>query len=407
MSHIHDQPIRYDPNSVCYFPEEKLIGQLATASRWGNVPELKGDDIFNFFWDSGALAVYRSVNKAINEDIPEETMRGFFPLPSTHMHDPFLVGPSRVLVSQVLQLEKEYPELGTSAKCTAESWGSIGSDPKSLDRAYKAELTVECDPVFRALGNIGRLSAKSLYRFLDDFGKMFPDDGTPPKIEHLDRLIAWVEGLAYQMPEFINKRNAALARLQDLNLPEDVTPERLINGDYPLFSFVQWAVQSADYCKSDRDLCFLMLFNRYITIYTHLAASNIPGLQNSPHEVKADEIQLALAEKDARITELEAKLAELGATDTEPKIELRTHAASQARQEKTLNAWKPAIDAMIKVAVRCGEEGPVLRQQPDFNTMFNELDAVLIDAQMELFRKALPDEHIDRTGGPRGKGTPS
>lgn len=119
------------------------------------------------------------------------------------------------------------------------------------------------------------------------------------------------------------------------------------------------------------------------------------------------ESQREIEKKDARITELEAKLAELGATDTEPKIELRTHAASQARQEKTLNAWKPAIDAMIKVAVRCGEEGPALRQQPDFNTMFNELDAVLIDAQMELFRKALPDEHIDRTGGLRGKGTPS
>lgn len=85
----------------------------------------------------------------------------------------------------------------------------------------------------------------------------------------------------------------------------------------------------------------------------------------------------------------------------------RTEAASQARQEKTLKAWKPAIGAMIKVAVRCGEEGRALRQQPDFNAMFNELDAILNNAQMNLFRKSLPDEHIDRTGGPRGKVTPS
>ena len=110
-----------------------------------------------------------------------------------------------------------------------------------------------------------------------------------------------------------------------------------------------------------------------------------------------------LREQNQRIT---ADLDNL-TTDGAGQVTSRTHAASQARQEKTLNAWKPAIDAMIKVAVRCGEEGPALRQQPDFNTMFNELDAVLIDAQMELFRKALPDEHIDRTGGLRGKGAPS
>jgi len=113
-----------------------------------------------------------------------------------------------------------------------------------------------------------------------------------------------------------------------------------------------------------------------------------------------------IAEKDARIADLEAKLTDLGATDTGSKA-LRTHAASQARQEKTLNAWKPAIDAMVKVAVRCGEEGKFLRQQPDFNAMFNDIDAELNDAQMIFFRKALPDEHIDRTGGLRGKGTPS
>ena len=110
-----------------------------------------------------------------------------------------------------------------------------------------------------------------------------------------------------------------------------------------------------------------------------------------------------LREQNQRIT---AELDSL-TTDGAGQVASRTQAATFARQEKTLNAWKPAIDAMIKVAVRCGEEGKSLRQQPDFNIMFNEIDAEINSAQMNLFRKALPDEHIDRTGGPRGNGTPS
>lgn len=107
-----------------------------------------------------------------------------------------------------------------------------------------------------------------------------------------------------------------------------------------------------------------------------------------------------------RCKEAESIIASLEASSAE-QMTSRTQAATLARKEKTLSAWKPAIDAMIKVAVRCGEEGRILRQQPDLNVMFNDLDAVLSDAQMALFRKALPDEHIDRTGGPRGKGVPS
>lgn len=110
-----------------------------------------------------------------------------------------------------------------------------------------------------------------------------------------------------------------------------------------------------------------------------------------------------LREQNKRIT---AELDML-TTDGAGQVATRTQAATLARQEKTLNAWKPVIDAMIKVAVRCGEEGKFLRQQPDFNAMFNDIDAEINDAQMNLFRKALPDEHIDRTGGPRGKVTPS
>lgn len=59
---------------------------------------------------------------------------------------------------------------------------------------------------------------------------------------------------------------------------------------------------------------------------------------------------------------------------------------------------------MIKVAIQCGKEGEKLRQQPDLNTMFNELDAELTTRQMKFFRQCLPDEHIDRTGGDKRKG---
>ena len=77
--------------------------------------------------------------------------------------------------------------------------------------------------------------------------------------------------------------------------------------------------------------------------------------------------------------------------------------ASRIRQENTLNTWKPAIAAMIKVAVTCGEEGKKQRQQPDFNELFNNIDAEMTDPQMIFFRSHLPDDHTDRTGGKRNK----
>ena len=105
-----------------------------------------------------------------------------------------------------------------------------------------------------------------------------------------------------------------------------------------------------------------------------------------------------------RISDLEAELLE--ARKVEPSTLTSQQKASLARQENTLKTWLPAMDAMIKVAVRCGEEGRTLRQQPEFNVMFNDLDAELTDSQIKFFRKSLPDDHIDRTGGNRGKAYP-
>ena len=138
------------------------------------------------------------------------------------------------------------------------------------------------------------------------------------------------------------------------------------------------------------------------------AEQSLDGIKNQLTEAQEQVEALTrandqLREQNQRIT---AELDRL-TTDGAGLVATRTQAATLARQEKTLNAWKPVIDAMIKVAVRCGEEGKSLRQQPDFNAMFNDIDAELNDAQMNFFRKALPDEHIDRTGGPRGKVIPS
>jgi hypothetical protein len=147
--------------------------------------------------------------------------------------------------------------------------------------------------------------------------------------------------------------------------------------------------------------------------------------ENNPYvlykiiDLKETQKKMQLSEAQQRIASLEEENVSLKAQLAESKQEYEAlrqsvstkneevltpqRKASAARQEKALNAWKPAICAMIKVAVRCGEEGRRLRQQPDFNMMFNELDAEPSDSQKAFFRACLPDEHIDRTGGARSK----
>lgn len=80
--------------------------------------------------------------------------------------------------------------------------------------------------------------------------------------------------------------------------------------------------------------------------------------------------------------------------------------AAQIKSEKTLIAWKPAIKAMIQVAVRCGAEGKALRQRPDFYDMFYDINATLTDTQMAFFRSSLPEGYSDPEGGKSGKVCP-
>lgn len=109
----------------------------------------------------------------------------------------------------------------------------------------------------------------------------------------------------------------------------------------------------------------------------------------------------ALVERGKLLETLEkanARIVELETAAIDPQPLTRTQAATQARQEKALDGWLPKVDAMIKVAIQCGKEGPKLRQQPDLNVMFNEFDAELTERQRKFFRKCLPDEHFDRNG---------
>lgn len=92
----------------------------------------------------------------------------------------------------------------------------------------------------------------------------------------------------------------------------------------------------------------------------------------------------------------------LSGSQTKNKQE-RIRIASEKRQENILSMWKKVIPAMMKVYHRCMIEGEKPRQGPDFNCMFNELNAELTDTQMAFFRSCLPEGYKDTEGGKPGK----
>lgn len=120
------------------------------------------------------------------------------------------------------------------------------------------------------------------------------------------------------------------------------------------------------------------------------------------HDIELADIKAQLAEALQRAENAEQSLAEAQQQLTTSSLSSAQKAA-QSKSEKTLMAWKPAIAAMIKVAVRCGAEGKAPRQKPDFYTLFNEIDAELTDTQMAFFRSSLPEGYSDKDGGKPGK----
>ncbi|WP_279076666.1 hypothetical protein [Bilophila wadsworthia] len=114
---------------------------------------------------------------------------------------------------------------------------------------------------------------------------------------------------------------------------------------------------------------------------------------------RAEVAEQALADTRAELAETKAAaLQEVSNPNLTP-----AQKAAQAKSEKSLAAWKEVFPAMMKVYARCIEEGEKPRQGPDFNAMFNELDAELTDSQLAFFRSCLPEGHSDTDGGKPGK----
>lgn len=128
---------------------------------------------------------------------------------------------------------------------------------------------------------------------------------------------------------------------------------------------------------------------------------------------------VALAAEDAEVEQARAEAAALREENAALKAALEQarqerkaqggesltpqQKAAQVRSETALNAWKPKIGAMVKVAVQIGKEGPKERQAGDFYAYFNELDVYLTNEQMKVFRAGVPDEYKDTVGGKVGK----
>ena len=129
--------------------------------------------------------------------------------------------------------------------------------------------------------------------------------------------------------------------------------------------------------------------------------SNI--FNSSELETLLVESQRKIEKKDARIAELEAKLADFGATDTGSKA-VRTHAASQARQETVLENWQAAFKIMASVIMQCHAEGAKKRTRAEFAAMCAKHGGKLSTAQLDFLRSCLPGDHVNTDGGPSVQG---
>lgn len=122
----------------------------------------------------------------------------------------------------------------------------------------------------------------------------------------------------------------------------------------------------------------------------------------SIESVGLEQIRIELEQARQEQAVLQAEL-EKARYEAPPQGMTQQQRAALARSEKALNAWKPAIAAMIEIAVTIGKEGPKERQTPDLYVYFNERNIAITDEQMKFFRKALPSAYKDTEGGPVGK----
>lgn len=79
----------------------------------------------------------------------------------------------------------------------------------------------------------------------------------------------------------------------------------------------------------------------------------------------------------------------------------RTSAATEAKQQRTLERWKNATKTMIVIAMECAKETtPQKRTVAEFAKMAARLGGNLSDTQMKFFRSCLPKEYLNEGGAP-------
>ncbi|MGE4558086.1 MAG: hypothetical protein AB7D07_14855 [Desulfovibrionaceae bacterium] len=110
------------------------------------------------------------------------------------------------------------------------------------------------------------------------------------------------------------------------------------------------------------------------------------------------ELEAQLESAKQRITELEAQLGDANQGVDEECAD-RTQKASEAKQQSVAEKWKGYSACMVKVALECEREGPQKRTRPQLETIANRYGG-LNKTALDLLRDALPDEHVNRIGGP-------
>jgi hypothetical protein len=102
-----------------------------------------------------------------------------------------------------------------------------------------------------------------------------------------------------------------------------------------------------------------------------------------------------------KIAELEAELLKASA---ERAVTMRTQAATEARQGRTLENWRAAFKIMISVILQCHAEGTKKRTKRELQAMCSKHGGKLSDTQLDFLRDVLGKDHVNTTGGPTVQG---
>jgi hypothetical protein len=117
----------------------------------------------------------------------------------------------------------------------------------------------------------------------------------------------------------------------------------------------------------------------------------------------ADGSKDSLAAAQQRIASLEEEnaslKAQLAAAHTSGAA-TRTQPATEARQGRVLESWQAAFRIMVQVILQCYADGAKKRTKTELQSMCSKHGEKLTATQLEFLRGCLPDEHVNREGGP-------